>query len=93
MFDQSEKRSKALIQYEWQGEYDPGTKMIRVEMNFWRNGESFQEVHVQRAHSDSEIKDALRDGGFDWVRTYDSYTLDSPNKQSDRIHYVVIKGT
>lgn len=92
MFDQSEKRAKAMIRYEWKGDYDPETRMISVDMRFWRGEEEFREVHVQRAHSDREILEALRDGGFDWVRSYDSYTLDPPNKQSDRVHYVALKG-
>lgn len=92
MFDQSDKRKRALIQYEWSGDYDPETRIIKVNMTFWRDGEEFHETHVQRAHSNGEIKDALRDAGFNWVRTYDSYTLDAPNKQSDRVHYVAMKG-
>ena len=90
MFDQSEKRSKAPIQYDWKGDYDAANRVIRVDMKFWRNGEEIRETHIQRAHSDEEIKDALREAGFVWVRVFDSYTLDPPNKQSDRLHYVAV---
>ncbi len=59
-------------------------------MDFERNGEVFQEVHIQRAHSNEEICEAIRDAGFTSCTSYDSYTLDRPNKQSDRVHYVAI---
>lgn len=90
MFDQEDQRKKAKIKYTWHGDYDRETRIIRVEMNFERNGEQFQEVHIQRAHSDEEIRQALQDAGFAACTAYDSYTLDRPNKQSDRVHYVAI---
>jgi len=90
LFDQEDQRKRALIKYSWQGKYEPETRIIRVEMNFDRNGEQFQEVHIQRAHSDDEIREALRDAGFVSCAAYDSYTLDRPNKQSDRVHYVAL---
>lgn len=91
MFDQKEKRKKAKIRYDWKGDYDRETRTIRVEMEFERDGEIFHEVHVQRAHSMNEVHDALRDAGFDWVKIYDSYTLDAPAKSSDRIHVIATK--
>lgn len=90
MFDQEDQRKRALIKYSWKGNYDPESRIIRVEMNFLRNDEEFQEVHVQRAHSDEEIREALRDAGFISCKAYDSYTLDRPNKTSDRLHYVAL---
>lgn len=90
MFNQEDQRKRALIKYVWTGNYDPETRIIRVEMNFERNGETFQEVHVQRAHSDDEIRDALRQAGFASCVAFDSYTLDRPRKNSDRVHYLAL---
>ena len=90
MFDQQDLRKRALIKYDWKGEYDPATRLIKVDMKFWRDGEEIRETHVQRAHSEDEISDALQAAGFSWVRAYDSYTLDPPNKKSDRVHYVAV---
>lgn len=89
MFDQKDMRKRAAIQYDWKGNYDPESRIIRVDMKFWRDGEEFEEVHVQRAHSDEEIREALRLAGFAQVRAYDSYTLDPVHRKSDRVHYVV----
>lgn len=90
MFDQEDQRKRALIKYSWKGEYDPETRIINVEMDFDRNGERFKEVHTQRAHSDDEIRSSLRASGFSECAVYDSYTLDRPNKRSDRVHYVAL---
>lgn len=91
MFDQEDQRKRALIRYRWSGDYDPGSRMIRVRMEFERGGEVFSEEHVQRAHSDAEIREALAEAGFRHVRSYESYTLDGPRRTSDRVHYVALK--
>lgn len=90
MFDQEDQRRRALIKYSWAGDYDPISRMIEVRMKFERAGSEFEELHVQRAHSDEEIREALRSAGFGLVKAYDSYTLDRPRKNSDRVHYVAI---
>ena len=90
MFDQVELRRSAKIRYEWKGDYDPSTRIIQVDMTFWRDGEEIRETHVQRAHSDFEVKEALADAGFVLVRPFDSYTLDPPRKKSDRVHYTAL---
>lgn len=87
MFDQKDLRQKARIQYDWKGDYDRQTRIISVRMSFWRDGERFEECHVQRAHTDEEIRESLELAGFRSVRCFDSYTLDPPRERSDRVHY------
>lgn len=91
MFTQSDVRRNAPIKYDWLGSYDPSTRIIEVDMKFWRGDEELHEVHVQRAHSDEEIREALKDAGFEDVRRYHSYTLDKPRKNSDRVHYACLR--
>lgn len=91
MFTQSDVRRNAPIKYDWLGNYDPSTRIIEVDMKFWRGDEELHEVHIQRAHSDEEIREALRDAGFTDVRRYHSYTLDKPRKNSDRVHYACLR--
>ncbi len=91
LFDQEELRSKAPIRYLWKGEYDPGTRLIEVQMSFWRGQEELKEVHHQRAHPIEEVKEGLMDAGFDEIHVYDSYTLDPPRKKSDRVHFMAVK--
>ena len=93
LFTQEDKRKRSKLHYEWKGQYDKSTRLIHVDMRFWRDGEEFREVHVQRAHAMDEIIEGLRDAGFAHLRTYDSYTLDEPDAKSDRIHLVAVLGT
>jgi len=91
MFDQRDLRKRAPIRYQWKGDYDPTSRVIEVTMEFVRDGERFQEKHVQRAHSDDEIRSLLQEAGFEEVHCYDSYTLDPPRERSDRVHYTAIR--
>ncbi len=88
LFDQRDRRKNSEIRYEWRGDYDPESRIIRVAMNFWTPEGDFREVHVQRAHSQDEVLAWLDEAGFSDVSIYDSYTLDPPRKRSDRVHYV-----
>lgn len=87
MFDQKDLDKKTSLKYKWEGAYDPGTRVIKVHMEFLKDGQTFQEVHVQRAHSDEEVRQALDDAGFDVVEVFESYTIRKPRRNSDRVHY------
>ena len=90
MFDQrSGGRSK--LRYDWKGTYDKASRIITVDMKFWRDGEAFSEVHRQRAHPKDEIVAMLAEAGFGEVRTFHSYTLNPVRLKSDRIHYACIR--
>lgn len=92
MFDQTERSKRAKLHYDWKGEYDPESRMIEVRMSFKKGSERFSEVHIQRAHSIDEVKDALESAGFDEIYCWESYTLEPPGKSSDRIHFGALKG-
>jgi SAM-dependent methyltransferase len=91
MFTQEDLRQASKIRYKWVSEYDPETKIIRVQMKFWKGREVLEEVHVQRAHTVEEISTMLALAGFPEIHLYDSYTLDPPNRRSDRIHFAARK--
>lgn len=91
MFDQRNRNPRAKVRYDWRGEWDPSERIIRVHMKFWVGENEFEETHVQRAHSDEEIRAMLDEAGFDEVRCFESYGLDPPRKRSDRVHYTAIK--
>lgn len=87
LFTQKEKRKNAAIRYDWVGHYDRATKIIRVDMTFWKGDEELHETHVQRAYGDEEIRDYLAEAGFIEVEAFHSYSLDRPRPKSDRVHY------
>ena len=91
LFDQCQLNVRAKLRYDWRGNWDPATRLIRVDMDFWKEDQTYHEEHWQRAHSDDEIRQWLSEAGFAEIRAYHSYTLDKPRKKSDRVHYTAIR--
>jgi ubiquinone/menaquinone biosynthesis C-methylase UbiE len=89
MFDQQNMRTK--LRYRWEGHYDPSSKLIEVDMRFWRDETEFREVHVQRAYGDEEIREMLAVAGFEEICGFSSYTLDPIRPRADRVHYTCLK--
>lgn len=52
--------------------------------------EKFTETHYERAYSLEEIKKALTDAGMTFVVSYQAFTRQPPNKDSERI-YIIAK--
>lgn len=92
MFDQEAMSSRRKLRYKWKGDYDPASRLIRVHMDFWDGERHFVEEHVQRAHPEEEVRQALENAGFVKVQAFNSYTLDPPRKRSDRVHYAAVRG-
>src|SRR5579862_1257146 len=92
MFDQSSTRSNAKLLYKWVGDWNPESRIITVDMQFWYGGKEFHEVHTQRAYSEDEIRTMLAKAGFEEVRAFHSYTLNPPRYTSDRFHFTAIRG-
>lgn len=90
-FDQQNLRANAKLRYKWEGDWDPATRLITVNMEFWHGGKELKEVHVQRAYDEDEVREMLARAGFEDVHVYNSYTLDPPRKKSDRIHFAAIR--
>lgn len=91
LFDQQELRPNAKLQYKWEGEWDPESRLITVRMRFWQGDEEFEETHVQRAYEVEEVYEMLERAGFEEIRAFNSYTLNPPRYRSDRIHFTALK--
>lgn len=91
LFNQQQLSGKKRLRYQWRGDWNPGTRLIHVYMKFWKDGEEFEEIHVQRAYSDEEIRSMLTDAGFGLIRAFHSYSLNPPRYKSDRLHYMSVK--
>ncbi len=91
MFDQENLRANAKLRYKWVGDWNEQSRLITVNMRFWRGGEEFRETHVQRAYDTDEVFEMLDQAGFDNVRAYHSYTLNPPRAKSDRLHYTAVR--
>lgn len=90
LFDQENLRANAKLRYQWKGDWDPETRLIHVHMKFWYQGEEFEELHVQRAYSEEEIRSMLESAGFVNIHAFNSYSLNKPRGKTDRVHYVAM---
>ncbi|MFA5624850.1 MAG: class I SAM-dependent methyltransferase [Bradymonadales bacterium] len=84
LFDEDVYDDLSGYRHRWRGKYDPDTQLIRVRMQFELDGERFEEVHVQRAHTRAEISAALRSLKFKRVQFYDANTFSEPTQRTDR---------
>ena len=80
------------VTYVWRNSFDKATKCINMDITFFvANNENtytrFDEVHVQRAHSVSEIQQLLKDNGFETVSVTEDYSLSEITDESLRITF------
>lgn len=78
--------------YIWKNEYDEVSKRIRMDVTFFERMEDgryerFSEEHIQRAHSEKELTNALTRAGFCDIRAYGAFTHDAPRKESERLQF------
>ena len=81
--------------YIWKNNYDAASRLCEMKLTvFQKQGElygRFEETHLQRAHSEDELKQALHTAGFDAVQAYDAFTRDPVQPTSERIQFVAKK--
>lgn len=68
----------------WRSYYDPKSRLITVDMDFYDGKHHFQEQHIQRAHSIDELKDLLSQKGFTRIYVLDARDMTAPHEESDR---------
>jgi len=94
-FTQDNLRSSDPLKYSWQPHWYPDRKICRIDMWFRWEGpggpREFEEVHYERAYSQSEIKQMLDRAGFSEITAYNGYTFKRPTARSDRVFYVAEK--
>ena len=94
LFRPEQPGSNDRLLYDWKSDFDPQTRLCRVQMQFrYRPAEQgaervFEEVHWQFAYNQEEIVAMLENAGFDQITPYKAYTLRQPVRTSDRIFYV-----
>lgn len=82
------------IAYLWQNAYDPDTKLIKMELSFFRREgglyRRFDETHIQRAHSVRELGSWLEEAGFSW-EAYGFLKREQPAQDEERIQFIARK--
>ncbi len=99
LFTQDNLRSNNPLKYSWRSywypDWYPDRGICRIDMEFRWEGpggpQEFEEVHYERAYSQSEIKQMLAGAGFSDITAYNGYTFKPPTARSDRVFYVAEK--
>lgn len=95
MFTQASRTGPDPLHYDWQANWDPWTRICRVEMWFGYHADEevreFRETHYQRAYTNREIVGALEAAGFRRHKSYDAYRFTPVTPWSDRAYYVARK--
>lgn len=81
--------------YIWDNSYDRARSLCEMRLTFFSRRdqlyERFEETHVQRAHTERELRGALAETGFGSVRVYDAFTLEPPKPESERLQFIAKK--
>lgn len=80
------------IFYSWQNRYIKKKKLSDMFLTFFvKQGKQysrFEERHLQRAYSEKELRLLLKKAGFTQIDTYDEFSFNPPQKNSERIVFV-----
>lgn len=84
------------IFYSWENKFYKSKNLSEMYLNFFvREGKKgykrFCERHLQRAYTEDEIKNALKNAGFTDIKTFDGFNFKKPSKKSERITFVCRK--
>lgn len=84
------------IFYSWENKYYKEKRLSKMYLNFFvrennKGYKRFCERHLQRAYTESEIKNALKNAGFGSIKTFDGFNFKSSNSKSERITFVCKK--
>lgn len=78
------------IFYTWENKYKK--PFCKMELNFFKKGcggfERFEEIQIQRAYTEREIKDALLTSGFSDIQVYGAYDFSPVKEDSPRLVFV-----
>ena len=78
--------------YIWQNSFDEKTRLSRMDLCcFIKNGakyDRFDETHVQRAYTVQELSNACDRSGLCVLGCYDAFSVQPPQKTSERLQFV-----
>lgn len=82
--------------YIWENEYEPLLRIVRMQLAFFVEGKQglyqrFDEVHVQRAYTHSEVVQALTDAGLELLSYGELFGWRPPESQQERVFYLARK--
>lgn len=95
LFTQTNRADRRPLTYEWRAHYDAQSRLCTVKMRFEQQDAGgvavFEETHVERAYELDEVRQMLRETGWDLEHEFDAYTLNRPHDKSERWFFVARK--
>ncbi|MTI65191.1 MAG: class I SAM-dependent methyltransferase [Firmicutes bacterium] len=83
------------IFYVWENNFIENKNIVEFYLNFFiKENDSylrFQEVHTQKAYKKHQIITALKEANFINISSFEAFTFNHPNNNSERINFVVKK--
>lgn len=91
--DSTIAENKEDASFIWENWFDADTSINEYDITFFAKTESglyqrFEETHVQRGYTLSEIKEALSKAGLVFVEAFDVETMKAPTETSERVYVV-----
>lgn len=87
---------REAIYYIWQNYFNEDDKIAHFYLTFFIREEDdrfirFDEEHIERAYQTEEIKNLLKDAGFEDIFCFEAFSFNAPERESDRINFVAKK--
>jgi predicted TPR repeat methyltransferase len=83
------------ITYIWENDYNCKSKKARFDLTFFVREDQlyrrFEETHFERAYSDEEIKEFIKQSGLKTISVYGQFTFKKPSLKSERNFYICKK--
>ena len=94
--DNSFFKTDGSIRYIWQNSYDEGTGLLSLSLQIYLREPDgryrlIEEEQQQRAWTEQELKDALKEAGFQQIEALGGLSLTAPAPRDQRIHLLCIK--
>lgn len=91
--DKTIAEDREEMSFIWDNYYDEDSKINEYRLSIFVQEEDdlyrkYEEVHYQRAYSLEEVKEAIEEGGMEFVTAYDAFTKEEPKETSERIYIV-----
>lgn len=82
--------------YIWKNLYLSNEKICKTVLTFFikENNDyyrKFEEIHIQKIYTVSEIKNMLEETGYKLLSSFDAFTFNKWNKTSERINFTAVK--
>lgn len=89
--DNTFKIKKKGVTCIWENKFISENDLIQTHLTFIEKGQAFNQDITERAYSDEEIREALKEAGLEVLAVYGENTFEVPKEKSERNVYITRK--